>query len=98
MKHVGSATVKTNVFTKNQKCLPQQLVNAGCFGNNSLYCRNWHAFLLQRIAVANGNGVVGKGIKIYGYAVGGTYGILPSVAAANGIFLIVLALNRHFEF
>lgn len=48
------------------------------------------ALLLHGVAVAHRYAVVGKGVVVDRDAEGGADGVLPAVAASDGVFLIVL--------
>ena len=56
-----------------------------------------HADLLHGIAVANGDGVVFKGIEVNGYAVWGTDFVLAAVTLANGTGDIIGNLEMLVE-
>ena len=55
------------------------------------------AFLLQCIAVANGDGVVFYGLEVDSDAIGGADGVLAAITTANGVFFFVVALGVELE-
>jgi hypothetical protein len=72
--------------------LPQQPPHIHLPANDAAQLADRHAFLLHGVAVADGHLVVGEGIVVHGDAVGRTDGILPAVALADAVLVVVLAV------
>ena len=75
----------------------QQRCDAYTVCNDIVQFGDSHAFLLHGITVTQSHAVVFQSLMVYSYAVRSTNGILTAVTLADGVFLVVLAMEVELQ-
>src|SRR5690606_22367637 len=72
-------------------------IYGACVQKPVFHFRNTDPLLLHTVTVPDGNRFIRQRLMVYGYAKGGTDGILSAIAFSNGVFLFVETTKVIFE-